>query len=342
MDLYKKILKNVGEENQDILLENEKIEFISTGVLSLNLLFSGKIDGGIPKNKMSMISAPSTLGKSLIGLSVLKNAQKKGMFCVIIDSERSFNFELAKQFKIDISKEKLLPIRKKRINEIIHEISTITKDLTKDERQNIFFLVDSWGGLISTKTIEDAEEGKDVQDMSETRKKNQLANIITNTDSTFFIINHVYDNIGGYGEALSIPGGRRIMFLSDSVVIGKGKSKDKEGDELTGAVIKCMTYKSRFSKEKTQLEYRIKYKGGLDIFYGLLDDAIAGKYVEKPKGGKYTRLCVKNDKEWKDEEIYCQDFWLPIFKSTDFKQYLENKYTFKNNKMDVVELDIKL
>ena len=56
MDIYKKAIKNLDEK---FLKEEEKIEFLSTGVISLNLLLSGKIDGGIPRNKMSVISAPS-------------------------------------------------------------------------------------------------------------------------------------------------------------------------------------------------------------------------------------------------------------------------------------------
>ena len=43
-------------------VEKEQV-FISTGVLTLNLLYSGRLDGGIPKGKVTMIAADSSLGK---------------------------------------------------------------------------------------------------------------------------------------------------------------------------------------------------------------------------------------------------------------------------------------
>ena len=54
--LYKKLLKNT-ELMDDVIPENEKIEFLSTGVVTLNLLFSGLVTGGIPIGKVSQVAA---------------------------------------------------------------------------------------------------------------------------------------------------------------------------------------------------------------------------------------------------------------------------------------------
>ena len=63
----------------------------NTLLLKLNLLFSGKVTGGIPIGKVSQMAAPSSLGKSFVGLSTVKNAQQKGLYTVIIDTESAFN-----------------------------------------------------------------------------------------------------------------------------------------------------------------------------------------------------------------------------------------------------------
>ena len=89
-----KIRKLKAVQN-DILKQDKPLEFISTGVGTLNILFSGRIDGGIPKGKVSMIAADSALGKSMLALKVAKNAQKKGMNVILFDSENAYSTETA-------------------------------------------------------------------------------------------------------------------------------------------------------------------------------------------------------------------------------------------------------
>lgn len=53
---------------KDFVMEEEKEhDFISTGSLVLNILFSGRLDGGIPVGRVNQIAAPSTLGKCARG-----------------------------------------------------------------------------------------------------------------------------------------------------------------------------------------------------------------------------------------------------------------------------------
>lgn len=343
-DLYKKIIKSI---DPDITLkQDEKVDFISTGVFTLNLLFGGSIRNGIPVGKVSMMAAPPQLGKSLIGLILAKNAQKKGLFVVPIITEKSFNFDVAKSIGLDISEKKMSPpIVSNSIEEITHTIVKMTDGLTKAERRELFFLFDSWGTLVDSKTMGDALEGKDVANMAESKKFNKLAKIILNTDSTFFIINHVYANIGGYGDPYAIPGGTKVIFACDCVVMGSSKAKSvDEDDELNGAIVSCKTVKSRFSRERSALKFKIKWDSGPSKFFGLLDQALEGKYIIKPKNGCYSRPCVENDKEWKEHEMVTADFWFPVFKNTDFEQYLENKFSFKNTKFELSteeELEVK-
>lgn len=332
----KKIKKMMDECYYDVENDNENVTFISTNVITINLLLSGKVNGGIPLGKMSMISAPSMLGKTFVAMSAIKNAQKQGKQVMIIDTERAFSKEMAKSLGVDISKDKLFIFQDNSIEKLITFILNIFDGMTREERKNIVCILDSWGTLITSKTIEDGLDGKDVMDMTEAKKKNKLANIILNTKSTWFIINHVYDNIGGFGDALSIPGGRKIMYNCDSVILGmtraKNKEKNKETKEefVSGHVITAKTYKSRYSKDTTKLKFRIRHDGGLDPYFGILDDAIEGGFVEKIEGKpiKYTRCHIKDDVKFKVDEIYNAKFWKPIFKNTEFKKYLEDKYTF--------------
>jgi recombination protein RecA len=327
----------------DVENEDNVVEFISTNVISLNLLLSGKVNGGIPIGKISMISAPSMLGKSFVAMSAIKNAQKKGMNIVIIDTERTFNKNMAISLGIDVSKDKLFVIQDNGIERIIKFVLNLFENMTKEERKNTFVVFDSWGTLLTTKTLEDGLKGKDVMDMTDSKKKNKLANIILNTKATFFVINHVYDNIGGFGESLAIPGGRKIIFNSDCVILGmtraKSKGKDEDNEEIVdGHIITAKTYKSRYCKENSKLKFKIKHDGGLDPFFGVIEDAIDGGFVTKIDGKpiKYSRPHIENDEKFKEDNIYNAKFWKPIMLETKFKEYLENKYTFSCN-FDVVK-----
>jgi RecA/RadA recombinase len=276
------------------------------------------------------------LGKSFIAYGLVKSAQKKGMQVVIIDTERAFSFQFAQAIGIDISPEKLVVLQENSIEEVSGIIMTICDSVPKTERKNLFFVVDSWGALVTSKTLENALEGNDAADFTIPKKKNNLANIILNTKSTFFVVNHIYDSMNAMsGELLSIPGGRKIVFNSDSVVLGKSRSKEKNTDkEIIGHLITAETYKSRHSKEKSKLQFRMKYDGGLDVFYGILDDAVEAGVVGITKPGYYNRPHIADDKGISERDIYNSEFWIPIFKQTEFKQWLENKYTY-TSKIDI-------
>jgi len=316
-----------------LFTEDEKVEFLSTNVISLNLLFSGRIDGGIPKGRISMISAPSMLGKSFIAYGLVRNAQKKGMQVCIIDTERAFSFQFAQSIGIDISPEKLVVLQENSIEDVMGIVMTICQEIPREERKNVFFVVDSWGSLVTSKTLDNALVGNDAVDFTIPKKKNNLANILLNTKATYFIANHVYDNVGGMGDLISIPGGRKIVFNSECVVLGKSRAKEKKSTSdptIIGHIISAETYKSRWSKEKSKLKFRIKTDGGLDIFFGMLDDALEAGVVTNPKAGSYCRPSVNKTEAIKESNIYTSEFWLPIFKHTDFKKWLEIKYTFSS------------
>jgi hypothetical protein len=57
-----------------------------------------------------------------------------------------------------------------------------------------------------------------------------------------------------------------------STIIYLSKSKEKDGTEVIGNIIRAKTQKSRLSKENQQVEIRLFYdERGLDRYYGLLE-----------------------------------------------------------------------
>ena len=192
-------------------------EFISTGCLSLNVLFSGKLDGGIPKGKISTIAAPSASGKSFVGMKVVKNAQKAGMDVIYLDTEFAFSYSMANNLGIDESK--LLVIQDNQIEDVQKNIMTIFDDIEIEERKNVILVIDSWGGFVTSKTITDATSGKDVTDMTISKKKNSLARILTGLRTTVFIVAQTYECQKGETLIKTPSGDRMLKDLSKGDIV---------------------------------------------------------------------------------------------------------------------------
>lgn len=311
-------------------------EYVSTNCAPVNLLFSGKLLGGIKKGKMSTICADSGWGKSLIGLNCLAAAYKSGMSCVVIDTENAFNTELAASLGIDV--DDILIFKTSRIPEIKQIYSRINHGLTRAESREIFVLFDSWGPIVEEQVMEKAEEASSAVNMSSAKFKNELANIINACGNTSLIVNHVYESLQMYGDKFAVPGGKRLFFNSDAIVLASSaaKAKDKEGN-IYGKVITAGVKKGRAAKEFSKTKFLIEHSGGINPYFGLLDDAVESGAVAKVKLGvsvAYQRVGIDaSEKTWKEADLYCAAFWIPLYKNETFNHYVEKKYAFEDTQL---------
>lgn len=322
--------------------EQKPIEWLSTNCISVNLLLSGKIKGGIKKGSISMIAAGSGWGKSMIGYAVLKSAQDSGMNCFIVDTENSVNYELLTKLGINM-KEVGVFGPTNRIPKIKQFITKLMSGLTLDEARNTFLLFDSWGPIIEEQVIEKAEQASSAVNMSSAKFKNELANLLLSAGFTTLVMNHVYASLEMYGDPYKIPGGMRIIFNAENIMLGSSTKKEKDKDKnILGKVITAGVAKGRSAKEFVKTQYLILHAGGISPYYGLLDEAIDSGIVYKPKPGYYARIGydVQVDKDtgelgkperiWKESELYCAKFWIPLYKDETFRHYVEAKFAFED------------
>ena len=184
-----KLLAKMKKEKAfaDILVtEQTKDEWLSTNCIPVNLLLSGKIQGGIKKGCISEIAADSSLGKSIIGYSVLKAAQQAGMNCFIIDSENAVNYKILKAIGVNMDdvgvfNTKLIPEIKQILAKIAHSCEN------RAEQRNVFILLDSWGPLAALQVMEKAEEGSSAVDMSAGRFRAELAVVLNACHCEIFL-----------------------------------------------------------------------------------------------------------------------------------------------------------
>jgi RecA/RadA recombinase len=188
---------------------------------------------------------------------------------------------------------------------------------SKDERKPCFFVLDSLGMLSTNKEIGDALAEKEVRDMTKAALIKGAFRMLTlklgQAEIPMIVTNHIYANVGGYGAPTVQSGGSGILYAA-STIIELSKSKEKDGIEIVGNIIKAKTFKSRLSKENKDVEVRLYYdERGLDKYYGLLELAErsgvfkkSGTRYETPEGLHYGKTIYSDPKRFFTDEIMQQ------------------------------------
>lgn len=81
-----------------------------------------------------------------------------------------------------------------------------------------------------------------------------------------------------------VQGGGKGLVYAASTIILLSKSKDKDGTEVVGNIIKCKIEKSRFTKEQSSVQTKLSFKNGLDRYSGLLELAVEAGLWKDLKG----------------------------------------------------------
>jgi hypothetical protein len=101
------------------------------------------------------------------------------------------------------------------------------------------------------------------------------------------------------------------LMYSSSTIIYLSKSKEKDGTEVIGNIIRAKTQKSRLSKENQEVQIRLYYdERGLDRYYGLLElgeigglwKNVAGRYEIDGKK-LYAKEILKNTEKYFTPEV---------------------------------------
>jgi hypothetical protein len=127
-----------------------------------------------------------------------------------------------------------------------------------------------------------------------------------------------------------VSGGTGIYYSADNIWI-IGRQQDKDADGLSGFHFVINVEKSRYVKEKSKIPITVSFEGGINRWSGLLDVAMDGGYIVKPKAGWYA-VVDKETGEVKQPSMRAGDivdnkqFWMDMFANTDFAQYIEKNY----------------
>lgn len=331
MSLLEK-LKAAGSVPAETISESrffDPKDICQTNIPIINAAFTGELTGGLVSG-LTTIAGPSRHFKSNLGLICIRAYMKKHpeAVCLFYDSEFGVSPEYLKAHGIDGTRVLHIPIE--HIEQLKFDIMKRVKEIKLGDKVVIF--LDSLGNLASKKEVEDAENEKSVADMSRAKQVKSLFRMLTPhltmKDIPGIVINHTYETQELYSKSV-VSGGTGIMYSSNTVFI-IGRSQEKDGTDLIGYNFTINIEKSRFVKEKSKMQFQVKFDGGVDKYSGLLELAVESGHVMKPNNARY---CIVNketgeieEKKWKESDTHSKEFWQPILQDKSFHEFVRNKY----------------
>lgn len=339
MSLLDKLKKSSRTAGVSVLSEStlfSEKDMISTPVPMINAALSGSIKGGLSSG-LTVLAGPSKHFKTSFALLMAAAYLKKYKDAVLLfyDSEFGSPQSYFEAFGIDTSRVLHTPVTD--VEELKFDIVHQLKEIERKEK--VIVVIDSVGNIASKKELEDAENQKSVADMSRAKALKGLFRMVTPfltiKDIPLLAVNHTYQEMGLFPKAV-VSGGTGIYYSADNIWI-IGRRQEKQGTEVTGYDFVINIEKSRFVREKSKIPISVSWEGGIEKWSGLLDVAIEGGYVVKPKNGWYMAKNPANDEELSGNVRKAQtstgEFWEKVFKETDFEDYIEKSYKIAHAEM---------
>jgi RecA/RadA recombinase len=315
------IITDIGQDYASLASNiDETEEYIDSGSYIFNALISGSIYGGFSANKITAIAGESSTGKTFFSLAVVRNFLDTNPDAVVIyfDTESAITKSLLADRAIDTNRVVVMNVvtiedfRSKAL-----QVADRYMKQPESDKQPMMFVLDSLGMLSTQKEITDALDEKNVRDMTKAQLVKGAFRMLTlklgQAKIPLIVTNHTYQVIGSYVPMQEMGGGSGLKYAA-STIIHLSKSKEKDGKEVIGNIIKAKTAKSRLSKENQQVAVRLYYdERGLDRYYGLLELATASG-IWKNIGGRievdgkkvYGKTILENPEQYFTQEVMDQ------------------------------------
>jgi len=305
---------------------NDPTDWVSTNNYALNYLISGDFNKGIPMGKVTVFAGESGAGKSFIcSGNLVANAQKQGIFPILIDTENALDEKWLHALNVDTSEDKLLKLNMAMIDDVAKMISEFVaqyKAIPEEQRPKVLFVLDSLGMLLTPTDVNQFNAGDMKGDMG--RKPKALTALVRNCVNMFgdlnlglVCTNHTYASQDMFDPDDKISGGQGFIYAS-SIVVAMRKLKLKEDEDggktttVQGIRAACKIMKTRYAKPFESVQVKIPYETGMNPYSGLTD-LIEAKSLLKKEGNSlvYTttdgEIIKKFRKGWERNDDGCLD-----------------------------------
>ena len=271
-----KRLKNAGLLSEQV----PDLGFVGTGNYALNKIISGSYNKGIPIGMITQFHGEASTAKTVFGTHILKEAQSKNYYSMMVDSENAYNPEFASHLGID--PKKLIYAAPETLEECFQVIEdTILSIRETDKETPIVVVYDSIA--VSPSKVEYEAENYDGNNMQGAirakatgaclRKINPL---MRKHKVALVIINQIRNKIGVmYGSPDTMAAGGKSLeyYLGVNLKCISNKTSDlikNENKSVIGIQGKIRNTKNKCSIPFKECEFELLFDDGLNPYTGLL------------------------------------------------------------------------
>lgn len=295
MNFARNLVKQLNDDATNIMEDGLNISetsgTIDTGSHILNAALSKDLFGGVQDNKITAFAGEEATGKTYFALALAWAFQQQNPDGVVLyyDSEASVTKDMMAERGLDISR--IIISEKATVQDFkVHLLKTLDLYMKDDKRPRLLCVLDSLGQLASTKEMADAKEGKEVVDMTKAKVIRSAFRVLqlelARAKVPLIVTNHTYINVGSFISQSEMGGGSGLKYAA-STICYLTKAKERDGTDVTGAIVTVTIKKSRFTRENKKIKVRISYDKGLDRYYGLIE--LSEKYgLIKKVGNKWS------------------------------------------------------
>lgn len=209
-----------------------EVQFINTGIPTLNYVMSGKpLTGGLPlSGKMTVMYGGESSGKTSLVLHIIAKAQKEDIEVVYLDTERSITKPRLRQFGVNI--DKMIYMTPETMEECFDIIESIAKD-KEDAADNAPILI-IWDSLAMTATKDEMERTSEEMEIASqarclTRNLRRIRPKITRINAGLLLIQQARANQDRFGDIITFPGGYALQHSCDMIIRVSALKPDTDG-----------------------------------------------------------------------------------------------------------------
>ncbi len=301
-----KRLKNAGLLSEQV----PDLGFVSTGNYALNKIISGDYTKGIPIGMITQFHGESSTAKTVFATHILKEAQVKGYYSILVDSENAYNSEFAQSLGID--PKKLIYSAPETLEDSFQVLEdTILAIRETDPDTPIVAAYDSIAVSPSKAEYEaDSYEGNNMQGAVRAKATGaclrKINPLLRKHKVALVVINQIRNKVGvmyGNPETMAAGGKSLEYYLGVNLKCVSNKTSDLIKDDnknVIGIMGRVKNTKNKCSIPFKECEFELIYDEGLNPYAGSLKLLEADGLVSR-SGAWYS--VVGTDKKFQSKDF---------------------------------------